>query len=63
VSWGERRNRRHVEAGTATLLLTPLAEADLPEEAFDVAFAVHVDRVLRDDVADAPAVAVVATLA
>jgi hypothetical protein len=45
IAMAERRNRRHVEAGTATFLLTPLAAADLPDGAFDAAFAVHVDLV------------------
>jgi SAM-dependent methyltransferase len=45
IAMAERRNRHHVAAGTATFLLTPLADARLPAAAFDVAFAVHVDLV------------------
>ena len=45
IAIAERRNRGCVEAGTATFLQTALAQADLPEAAFDVAFAVHVNLV------------------
>ncbi len=45
IAMAERRNRRHVEAGTASFIVTPLADADLPGSAFDVAFAVDVDLV------------------